>query len=304
MTDSPTNETAVEVAAEIDLQPAAPESLTELEPDDVVLDSGDAALSLREANELAGELGATVVVVAGPQAVGKTTMAVTLWGQFLHGPFGNFQFAGSRSLDAFDQRQFASRLSSRNRRAETLRTEDEDIRLLHLRVVDLHGTASDLLPSDIKGEFFEDLINGRPATDGLQALIARADKVIVAVDGAKVASLEDRATAIFETQQLIGALTEPGWIHRRTPLLLLLTKNDLVVDPEMDTWYDIETARLCTFASDRGLMKVSTAKVSARPVVIGFEELLRWMHRPVERGSGVTVNVRSGGRVFTSGIMA
>jgi len=272
-------------------------------PIDVVLDSGDAALTLREASELAAELGATVIVIAGAQGVGKTTMAVTLWGQFRHGPFAEFQFAGSRSLDAFDHRQFAARLSSGNRHAETLRTEDEDLRLLHLRVADPNGSLIDLMPSDIKGEFFEDVINGQSVTDGLQELVARADKLVVVIDGGRIATLVDRGAAIFDAEQLIGGLTEPEWLHPSSALLLLLTKHDLVTVREVEDWYDGEADRLCTFARERGLTAVSSAKVSARPVATGFDALLCWMHAPVHRGSGAVVADSASGRVFTTGVI-
>jgi hypothetical protein len=280
------------------------EEASESMPTEVVLDSGDAALTLEEAGVLAAELGATIIVVAGAQAVGKTTMAVTLWGQFLHGAFAEFRFAGSRSLDAFDQRQFAARLSSGNAHPETRRTEDEDLRLLHLRIATPDGALADLMPSDIKGEFFEDVINGRAVVPGLQELVARADKVVVAIDGAKIASLVDRASATFEAEQLIGGLTEPGWVHPDAPVLVLLTKHDLVCELETEAWYDGEADRLVTFAQRRGLTAVSSAKVRARPIAAGFEDLLRWMHAPVHRGTTIPADEPPTIRVFAAGVMA
>lgn len=273
-------------------------------PTEVVLDTGDAALTVSEASQLAAELGATVIVVAGAQAVGKTTMAVTLWSQFLHGPFAGFRFAGSRSLDAFDRRQFASRVSSGNARAEMGRTEDEDIRLLHLRLADEKGCLADLMPTDIKGEFFEDLINGRPAADGLQRLVQRADKVIVAIDGEKVAALEERQAAVLEAELLIGRLTDGGWMHPDSTLLLLLTKRDLVNVAEVQTWYDERAEGLVKFAIDRGLTSVTSSYLSARSNPEGFDDLLRWMHVSVQRRRCVPVPVPTPGRVFVSGVVA
>lgn len=275
-----------------------------LPPSDVVLDSGDAALTLAEASSLAAEIGATVVLVAGAQDVGKTTMAVTLWSQFLLGPFAGFRFAGSRTLDAFDQRQFASRVSSGNSTADTARTEDEDLRLLHLRVADAEGRLYDLLPSDIRGEYFQDLVNGQPQVDGLRDLTRRADKVIVAVDGARVVSLEERQQAVLEARLLLGRLTSEGWMHPDSPLLLLLTKVDLATTGEDLDWYSAQEEALLEFAKDRGLSHTTAARLSARPTPQGFESLLKWMQAPVERQPFVTTQTHAGRRIFASGVMA
>lgn len=273
-------------------------------PTDVILDSGDAALTLGEANSLAAELGATVVLVAGAQEVGKTTMAVTLWSQFLLGPFAGFRFAGSRTLDAFDQRHFAARVSSGNPTADTARTEDEDLRLLHLRIADTEGRLYDLLPSDIRGEYFQDLVDGHRHVDGLRDLTRRADKVIVAIDGARVVALEERQQVVLEARLLLGRLTSKDWMHPDSPLLLLLTKVDLVTSAEDLDWYSTQEAGLLEFAKGRGLSHASAARLSARPTPQGLQSLLEWIQAPVARRPFVTASTRGGGRIFASGLMA
>src|SRR4051812_28440595 len=46
------------------------------------------ALTLDEANALAGESGASIVLPLGPKDVGKTTLMVELYERFLGGPWG------------------------------------------------------------------------------------------------------------------------------------------------------------------------------------------------------------------------
>lgn len=282
---------------EIDASATTPD----VAPLDVVLDGGDAALSIEEANLVATEFGTTVVLIAGGQSTGKTTMGVTIWSQFLEGPFADFRFAGSRTLDAFDQRHFASRVSSGNSHAETERTESEDMRVLHLRVASASQDVVDLMLSDIRGEFFEDLINGLPPTGGLLPLVRRADKVLVIVDGDRVAAAADRQTAIREARLLIGRLTDPGWMDSDTPLQVTLTKLDLIDSEATLAWYGDQETKLVRFAHDRGLVNVTAARISARPTPIGFEDLLVWIVAPAYRPELVRVATPQSGRVFLTG---
>jgi hypothetical protein len=72
---------------------------------------GDQALSISEAGEITASRPSTVVLVAGDYGSGKTTLVVELWAQFLSGAFHGWQFAGSRTLAAFDRRHSPSRLA-------------------------------------------------------------------------------------------------------------------------------------------------------------------------------------------------
>ena len=272
------------------LEPEIPaeelEPIATVEPDWVVLDNGDASLDLTDASRVAAEIGAIVILLAGAHDAGKTTLLVELYAQFLDGPCRNLRFAGSKTLDALDYRQFASRLGSGNEVPNTERTGETDMRLLHLRLSDQKGNHKALMPSDLKGELFEDLIAGVDSVDSIIPLARRADRTIVLVDGERIADPALRQSATLRVRQLIGALTESGGLCLYNPLLIALSKKDLL-DETSVAWWDVEAQGLVEHARRRGLTNVERMEVAARPAnhtaPIGLVDLLEWMWASIDR---------------------
>lgn len=295
----------------------ADEELAEVEPlavddasppdDDIVLDAGYQALRLVDASAVAADIDAAMILIAGPQDAGKTTLLVQIYAQFLHGPFTDFRFAGSATLDAFDRRHYLARVSSGRSTADTERTEDEDLRVLHLRLANGVGAHQALLLSDIKGEVFEDLLLGNGVADGLVQLAQRADKVALVIDGERIAELATRQGAVFQARQLIGALSEPGRVRAESPMQIILLKRDLLNDEQL-AWFEAESAKLQQFATSRGLIAVTGAAISARPkdhgLPVGLEDLLHWMVAPVDRPAVLTTRRSATGRIFATGVIA
>jgi hypothetical protein len=275
--------------------------------DDIVLDAGYQALRLVDASAVAADIDAAVILIAGPQDAGKTTLLVQIYAQFLHGPFAGFGFAGSATLDAFDRRHYLARVSSGRSTADTERTEDEDLRVLHLRLADDVGAHKALLLSDIKGEVFDDLLLGNGVADGLAQLAQRADKVALVIDGERIAELSTRQGAVFQARQLIGALSEPGRVRAETPMQIILLKRDLLNDEQL-AWFEAESAKLRQFATSRGLLGVTGAAISARPkdqgLPVGLEDLLHWMVAPVDRPAVLPTRRAATGRTFATGVIA
>jgi len=263
--------------------------------DEWVQIGGDTSLTMQDADPIAAQYGATLVLIAGEQESGKTTLLVELYGRFLLGPFSGLRFAGSETLDAFDARHFEVRYDSGKLAATTSRTQEEDMRVLHLRLSD--GVRQRvLLPSDIRGEFFEHIVNGQPVAQEV-AVASRADKTMVLVDGEQVADLSTRHLATRNARLLIGGLTDAGGLQSRRPMAIVLTKADkLAAEPLR--WYHDHVHELEDWARERGADPVCSFDIAARPEddpgrPRNLDEMLMWMW---ETSSRQTEKHSSGGQ--------
>ncbi|WP_375479137.1 hypothetical protein [uncultured Jatrophihabitans sp.] len=234
-------------------------------PQTLVNIRGDAALTLPEAEELASAAPSRVILVAGEFESGKTTLAVQIYAQFLRGPFADCIFGGSRTLRAFDVFQQPSRASSGRERSTTRATREEGMRLLHLRLL-RQGRVQNLFISDVRGEYFENVIDGAGA-DAEIPLAARADLCVLVIDGRTLSDLATRQNAMSRARLLLGGLTEPGGIQSPCRLILAVTKSDLL-DEETSKWVKEQLHKLRTRGEERGV-HTSTTLVAARPDDIG-----------------------------------
>lgn len=271
--------------------------------EDWVVLGGDASLDLSQVNEIAAEMGATIVLVAGNQEAGKTTLLVALYDQFLFGQFGGMSFVESKTLDAFDGRQFGSRVESGNDRPKMERTEEREMRFLHLRLAAADGTQKVLLPTDVWGEVFEELANGTDVVANIP-IATRIDKTVILIDGEEVASPTARQTAEKQATLMMGALLDNGGLEHSAPLLIALSKAD-AVKGDAAAWYDKCAERLKSFAIARGAVTVETTKFAAAPKdgtdPSGLVEVFQWMLADIGRPAAVkaTRTVESD-RVFLS----
>ncbi|MGB7159800.1 MAG: hypothetical protein WBD40_17165 [Tepidisphaeraceae bacterium] len=260
---------------------------------------GDESLSLPAADAIAARWGASVVLIAGEHNAGKTTLLAELYGQFLKGEFDGWSFAGSDCLIALDRRLQGARGIGPGP-PEIDHTVDEDMRLIDLRLRNQAGERVCLLLSDIKGEFVRQIVEGAPAHQELP-LAVRADLTMVVIDGEKVASVYHRGEALTRARLLIGALTEPGGIRVGCPVLLVLSKGDLL-DTETRSWFEAKASKLRAFAETRGV-KAGIIVTAARPLAMphkpaGLTDLLSWLVTP--RPSQSLLDLRTAVRVTRS----
>jgi hypothetical protein len=261
---------------------------------------GDEALSASEAGSITASRATSVVLVAGEYESGKTTLVVELFAQFLAGPFAGWSFGGSRTLAAFDKRHRPARLSSGARHATTERTQDDDMRLLHLEFKRGEDRAN-LLISDVKGEFFDDLTSGGNVAERVP-LAARADMCIFVLNGAQLVEPSSRGAAFWRARLTLGALTEPEGLDGGIPVIFVISKCDLLTVEQLDA--AVQAAQpLVDFAHERGLTAEMLA-VSARPLdthkmPIGLEKLLAWLTADRQRSSTTApASEQSTGRYF------
>jgi Double-GTPase 2 len=246
---------------------------------------GSESLTVDEAEELAGDHGVTVVVIAGERDSGKTTLVTELWARFLRAPFGGWLFGGSRTLLAFDVRHRGARESSGGSHARTPRTQEEDFRLMHLRICNKQSREkTTLLLSDAKGELYEHIIDGTAVTEELSST-ARADFLMLLVDGASVGDPFKRATAIHRGRMLLGGLLDPDGYRPPRPVAIVLSRADLA-DAAATRWWREEVADLQQVAEERG-HPTTIIELAARPDASpdtpeGLDHVLSWLTTPSE----------------------
>jgi hypothetical protein len=161
------------------------------------------------------------------------------------------------------------------------------------------------MPSDLKGEVFEELINGVDTVRNLVPLAPRADKTILLVDGEQISEPALRQSATLRARQLIGALAETGGVQRHKPLMITLSKKDLL-DDAASNWWEIAAGELVEHARGCGLTTVDRLEVAARPknhsAPIGLKILLDWMCAAIDVPPVATRNVEpQSDRVFLTG---
>lgn len=266
---------------------------------------GARSLTWEEADRVAARNGAAIVLVAGNQNSGKTTLLVQLWAQFLHGKFAGYQFAGSETLDAFDDRHYPSRVDSGNPYPETEHTTDTDMRFLHLRVANDAGERQALLMTDLWGELFLDVATGSPVASRVP-VAPHAHKTMILIDGEEVADPAKREAAVRDARLLIGGFAADGGVRLHAPLLVLLSKAD-VLNAKAKAWYAPKVKNLIEFAKRTGYTDVDDAQVAARPLDDDPQELdavMMWMcARPEPRPLIHPAAPATSGRVFGTGRM-
>ncbi|MEI5672148.1 MULTISPECIES: TRAFAC clade GTPase domain-containing protein [unclassified Nocardioides] len=235
-----------------------------------VLVPGEEALTLGEAGGLMAKHRVTMVLVAGEADVGKTTLVAELFARFLAGPFNGWSFGGSETLRAFHIRLHPSLASSGAGTPTTERTADEEMRFLHLTLA-RDGNRHEVLASDGKGEYFENLIeHGGIASE--VPIAGRADRCVVAVNGERLNNPRLRDSTIHRARLLLMALTGPGGVPAGCPIALLCTKWDKVGTDESRS---AARALLDELAASCGReVAVMTATVRPGPDIEGLEELL------------------------------
>jgi hypothetical protein len=239
--------------------------------------------------------GARIIVLAGDVESGKTTLLVSLFERFHEGPFCGYDFAGSRSLLAFEQRCHDSRAASQAEVPETQRTELSTSGFLHVCVRGDDRRRHELLFWDFTGEVYQRARDSLLDAEQLQ-VVGSANHFALILDGNQLAQPRLRAVAVTHARTLLRSLVEAGVLAYTTPVDLLVTKWDEVVgsDPRDETVIFTEAAvarLLAEFGSQFAHIRVY--RVAARPQAadlpfgFGLDDLFaHWLDdgpRPVSR---------------------
>lgn len=185
---------------------------------------------------------ARLIVWIGEEGAGKTTLCVELYEQQRRGNDG-VAFAGSWTLLALEQLAHRRRTTGSLPPAGPAGAPDgRDV--LHL-ALSAGGAPMHLLFADLPGALFRRLADNQLAVGELPWL-RRADKLVLLVDGERLADRGTRSSTLTRTRQLIERLRSAVLPRDRAQrLALLVTKWDLVsADPEAVAYWEPREAEL------------------------------------------------------------
>jgi hypothetical protein len=216
---------------------------------------------------------ANVILLAGDSNSGKTTLFAAIYERLLDGPFGEFVFAGSKTLHGFESRSYQNRGGYGHSEPDTPHTPTSNPNpILHLRVAPKARLAHpiDIMLIDVSGELFKLARNNAAVLSEVPGL-RRADHVGVLLDGELLSSLEKRQGCILSTKQIIEACLSAGFIGKSTSLDLIVTKYDLIrPNAQAEEFVDEKLANFESMFTPR-LAQVRSYKTAARDPKMDLE---------------------------------
>ena len=177
---------------------------------------------------------ATFVTVIGDSHSGKTTLICALYDRFLRGPFAGLTFVGSRTLVALERRSHHARIESGRVTPETTRTTIGDgLRYFHLAVArdGLRAPRVDLLLSDRAGEVYRQARDDSSVVSILEE-IPRSNRLILLLDGARIADPFERNGALHSVRQTLRVLLDNDALNKNAIVQVVTTKVDLTAAHE------------------------------------------------------------------------
>ena len=188
-----------------------------------------AALTLTQISRVCRQSFTPIVFMAGEVKSGKTTLIASLHDAFLFGPLGDFRFAGSETLYAFEERAYESRAKEKGIEPRTPRTRYESGQeYFHLRLIE-QSTKSihQILFADMSGEFYERALYSQSEVQEFEDL-RRAQVLLLLIDGTKLASQSTRQAARANALQFLQRCEEGSLLTQQTKLQVLISKWDAV----------------------------------------------------------------------------
>lgn len=202
-------------------------------PDTYQINSGE-ALSRDKFYTIAAKESTKMLLLLGPVASGKTTIETSLYQLFQEKTVENYYFAGSRSLQGFEQRAYYTRIKSKGSLPDTPRTKvDEEPTFLHLRLWNRDNDATtNLIFWDISGEAFSENIGKVDSVKKEFSFAERADFVIGIIDGEKLCNKKTKNSVVSEIIQLLRTFLDSGVLCEGCVLQIVFSKYDLLIKEE------------------------------------------------------------------------
>jgi hypothetical protein len=188
-------------------------------------------LNEEQAEQLASERKARLVVLAGAVDCGKTTLLSSLYEMFQAGPIEKKQFAGCETFPAFEKKCHLGRADSGNDKEDTARNtyEGPEPEYLHLKLQSGPKALShiDFLFTDVSGEMFE---HARNSTDECKKLLflRRAAHILVFLDCEKLFRPEKRWGMVNDAKALIQSCLDSNMIEPDSFITVVWAKYDFI----------------------------------------------------------------------------
>ena len=219
MADAPTQNMKVE--------PVAP--VEKVESEFIDLYSGG-ALGASDAEAITLRSRTHLVVFAGTEGSGKTTILASIYERLNKGTFAGFRFAGSRSLLGFEEICHLNRLASGGVQPDTQRTLlSNETKFYHLA---LRGTAlpagpRDILLSAMSGELFRMAKDSKDDAERL-TFLRRADTIVILADGERLVNTTLRTSAQADAADILESLLDAKVVSPNCRIELVFSKFDKI----------------------------------------------------------------------------
>lgn len=171
-----------------------------------------------------------LIVLAGAEGSGKTTMLAALYEHLGRGSFAGFDFAGSRSLLGFEKICHANRIVSGGTRPTTERTiPTDEAAYYHLSLREVGGERwrRQVLLSALSGELYRWARNSREECEKL-TFLHRADTIVVLIDGQKLAFPEQRVNAHADAAGILDAFLDAKMVPPDSRVEFVFSKLDRI----------------------------------------------------------------------------
>ena len=258
------------------------------------INSGE-ALNSSDIYRIAAKESTRMIVLVGPVASGKTTMETSLYQLFQNSPVNDFCFAGSYSLQGFEQRAFYTRIKSKGNEPTTQRTSLEDNQaFLHIRLWNRNNNViSNLILVDISGEAFTNHIGQVDEAKISFPFIERADYVVGIIDGEKLCNKKTRNSIVSEMIEMIRTFWDAELITDGCVLQIVFSKFDLFSKVENHNLILEKIKQQIVARLSELFMDIEYYNVAAMPSTIdefsvgyGLEDLLQgWVRKHVRKSS-------------------
>lgn len=205
------------------------EPVEDVEPEFVELFSG-AALSSTDAEVITLRSRTQLVVLAGAEGSGKTTVLTSIYERLNQGAFAGFKFAGSRSLLGFEEICHLNRLASGGIQPDTQRTrltEEPKYYHLALRTAEPSAMRRNVLLSAMSGELFRMAKDSQEDAERL-TFLRRADTIVVLIDGERLAAPAQRTSAQADAADILESLLDANMVSSVCRVELVFSKLDRI----------------------------------------------------------------------------
>ncbi len=206
------------------------EPIEEADPEFIELYSG-AALSATDADVITLRSRTQLVVFAGAEGSGKTTVLTSIYERLNEGVFAGLKFAGSRSLLGFEEICHLNRLASGGTQPDTQRTRlTDDTKYYHLalRAAESQIERRNILLSAMSGELFRMAKDSQEEAQRL-TFLRRADTIVVLVDGERLATTAQRTNAQADAADILESLLDANMVSPNCHVEIVFSKLDCII---------------------------------------------------------------------------
>lgn len=213
-------------------QDVADETLSANEKKGILRLPSGRALTLRDTYEITASENTKTIILIGPSECGKTTIETTLYQIFQNGIVGDYYFAGSKTIQGYEQRSYYTRTKSKQKIATTPRTSrGTQETFLHLKLWNYKTDKYlNYLFADLSGEDFENHIADTESMQRDFSFIKSADYIIAVLDGKLISDPKKRHGTFEEMAQLLRTVFDAGLTTSKTNLQVVISKYDIVED--------------------------------------------------------------------------